>query len=437
MRRSIRVGRAVAVLAMPILLVAACAGPAGESLRGGATPVPTSAPSSTDSSTPTPTRTPLETERALLEVLRDPTFTARVTIRGTETIPSGVWTVDAAGSPLPMASMPPTVLAYEGEAYIAGDDHLVRLQVTDAPNLVIWEHRRDGTTWRRTWLHPWQEMPAGVAMDGPRLFDLLAEVVDLEPGGSAPDTDGLVHFVVPAVRLDLVRLWLQEAALKEPDAGTIEILAETDGTPVKVLVHLASDDLDYSEAVPSGVVIPPREYDFEYELSAVGERIELPVLDPPTEAYTSADVGLTVDVPLGWRELEAGPWEGGGGSADIGGPGPTDGEYVQVRLLGSPSSSGSVTSDDLDGFARWALDDLVEGAGMELMTVETMRVAGQPAYLLTLLADTDDPPASLHQEAIFTDGTTFFVIAYRSPAEPELQARFEFDQLLGGVGIGG
>jgi hypothetical protein len=435
MRRVTRFRRGAPALAMVVFLIGACAATPDESPTGSAAPAPSSTAAPSLTPTPSPSPTPLDAEQELLAILHAPDFSARVAIHGTETIPSGMWGVGASGSPVPLGSTAPTVLTYDGQAAIAGTAHLVRLQVEDAPNVVIWEYRRDSTTWRRTWLHPWQEMPSYGDIAGARLSDLLTAVSDLDAAGTGPDAEGLLHYVVPETPLSLITIWLQEEARLEPDTGTIEILAQPDGTPVKVMLHLESDDLSYAEVLPDGVLFPPREYDFEYTLSGVGEPVTLPALAPATTTYASADARLALEVPAGWEEQTAGPWDGGGGGADVAGARPSDGGYVQLRLMRFPPAVKRVDDATFQGFAQWVLEDL-DAQGMRLLTVEATSVAGQDAYVMTLVAGEDESLTYLHQEAVLTDGRWLYAIAYNSPADPELLARYEFDQLLVGVQLG-
>ena len=423
------------ILVALALLTSGCSGPAGRTpgrVEGGP---PGSSTEPDRPAAPGGPLDPIAAGRVVRDTFSSPLFTARVKIRGRATTrPTGP-TVAPAAWRASSAAQAPKVREYVGQAYVSRGDHLVRMRVDDAPSTVIAELRRAGRVWQRSDDQAWRQVALGAGDPGTRLFDLLAGVSDLEPAGESVDGSmPLLRFFVREVTLDLPVLWLRETAAGAC-RGSIEILALRDGTPVRLRVRVTSAGVDGPGSVPPGVAVPPREYAFDYELSAVGEPILLPDVQPLGPARALDNAGMGVRTPPGWEVVSDKSWARGGGAAELRGPGPTNGELVVVRMMRGrePDGSPEDPAELLDAFAAWAIRDLVAGVGMTIVSTEATSVAGHPAYVVALLRTPPDLPAYLHQEAIFVLEPWLYAVSYQSRPEAELVARFEFEQLLATV----
>ena len=378
---------------------------------------PATAPSATEASTPSATPSVGD---AVLATLRDRQFAARVTIHGTETVPSSVFITDDSGQPISQPSLEPMVLEWEGEAYVSGTDYLIRLEVPDQASLVIEEFGIGNDVRRRTFSHPWQLLSTSADPD-PKLFGLLAGVDRLEPVGE-PAGDTVRFRTPPTTPLSLVSLFMQEETAKEPDSGTIEIEAQPDGTPVRVLVTLSSDDLDYSEVLPDpSMTVPPRIYEFEYEYDVV-DRLALPdfvVSSPMSELHSKTGVDLHYSAD--WTA------DTSDDSYDE-----IDGFDVVIRVFDFPvpDDAGTEEQERLDASAIWVASDLGYGPPE---TIEMTTVADRPAYLMAWRSDTGDDPF-FHLETVFLEGDEIHVIAWHAfKLGTELVERYEFERLLESV----
>jgi hypothetical protein len=359
---------------------------------------------------------------AVLATLRDRQFAARVAIHGTESIPSSVFITDDSGTPIAQPSLEPMVLEWEGEAYVSGTDYLIRLDVPDQSGLVIEELGIGNDVRRRTFAHPWQLLSTSADPD-PKLFGLLAGLDQLEPVGEpAGDT---VRLRAPSTTpLSLVSLFMQEKTGKEPDSGTIEIEARPDGTPVRVLVSLSSDDLDYSELLPDpSMTVPPRTYEFEYEYD-VADRLALPdfvVSSPMSELQSKT--GIDLDYPADWTV------DSSNDSHDE-----IDGFDVVIRVFEFPVPDDAGTGEQkrLDASAVWVARDLGMGPPE---TLETTSIADHPAYIMAFRSEPGDEPF-FHLEAAFVEGERIHVISWHKFRHgTELNERFEFERLLESVDL--
>lgn len=355
---------------------------------------------------------------ALRTKLRDPNFAARVAIHGTETVPSTISFTDA-GSPIPSPSVDPLVLQWEGEAYVSGENYLLRLQVVDQPQLVIEELRLGTGVRRRTFSHSWEPMPTAQDDVAPKLFAQLAGLDRLEPIPGAAAATGTVRLKPPATtELSLVTIFMQEEAKKEPDRGTVEIEAKADGTPVRVTVAIDSDDLDYSDLMPAdSLKVPPRNYDFEFEYDVV-DRVPLPELEPPTEPMDSR-FGPSLEYPLGWTTDQT--------QEDFDEAG-DDNTVLRVFQFPVPEQAGDEEQEQLDAAAGWVINDLGMGSPE---TIESTEVAGHPAYLLAFGSAPDDDDPFFHLEAVFVEGGRMYTIAWHAYRRgTELKERYEFERVL-------
>ncbi len=427
--------RSLVVLVALALLTSSCSAPAGRTpgQAGGSPPGATGTP--LRPAAPGSAPQPIDAGQAALDTLSSPLFTARVTIRGTERILPGGPSVVPVVSRASQGSSRPAVREYAGQAYVSRGDHLVRMRVDGRPPTVIAELRRSGRLWQRTGDQPWREVALGADDPATRLFDMMAGITGLEPAGKAVDGSvPLLRFVARDVLLDPPALWLPEAAAGGR-RGSIEILSLQDGTPVRLRVRVATTDIDDPASVPPNLAVQPRSYAFDYELSAVGEPIQLPDMQPSGTTRSSGNVGISLRTPEGWEVAEDESWERGGGVTEIRGPGPTNGELVIVRIMRGlePDGSPEDAAELLDAFATWAVSDLVADVGMTLVSTERTIVAGRPAYVVALLREPPDLAAYLHQEALFVRRPWLYAVSYQSLPEGALVARFEFDQLLASI----
>ena len=358
----------------------------------------------------------------MLARLADPTFSARVNIRGTETVPQGI-VPDPSIEIIPIDPGDALVLEYEGEAWLSGADYLIRMQVVDR-SVAVWEELRvDGEVWRR-WMdvHPWQQMPDPVDAKRPKLFALLAGLAALDSAAPTVSADGTrITYDAPAdIALTLETLFHQEEAVKQPDVGSITLEATADGVPIRVLVQLSSDDLDYSEFDP-GFAIPRRIYEFEYTFE-LDEAVSLPDPYAATEPFVS-QFGLTLDYPAGWtidrEDEDFAEWT------------VSDGETVRAMTSPAPAGAPSEPDELLLALTTWAVDDWAS-EGAEEETLESTEVAGLPAYIVALRFPADGDSA-FHLEAMFVSDRNMYILNWHCPPGTELSDRYEFERLLSTV----
>lgn len=415
-RRQAKLGmRAIALAAVLSAFAIGCS-PSQQTPSATAT-TPATVPSATEASTPSASPSVGD---AVLTTLRDRQFAARVAIHGTETVPSGIFITDNSGEPIAQPSLEPMVLEWEGEAYVSGTDYLIRLEVPDQASLVIEELGIGNDVRRQTFAHPWQLLSTSADPD-PKLFSLLAGLDRLEPVGEpAGDT---VRLRAPSTTsLSLVSLFMQEETAKEPDSGAIEIEAQPDGTPVRVLVSLSSDDLDYSEVLPNpSMTMPPRTYEFEYEYNVV-DRLALPdfVVSSPMSELQSR-TGIDLDYSADWTA------DTSDDSFDE-----IDGFDVVMRVFEFPvpDDAGSGEQERLDASTAWVARDLGMGPPE---TLEMTSVADRPAYIMAFRSEPGDEPF-FHLEAVFVEGERIHVISWHAFKHgTELIERYEFERLLGSV----
>lgn len=416
------------------LMAAACAGPSADPSGQAPSANPSTPTGGTPAATvasPTPqaaTEAPPSADPAaqLLARLASATREWRVTIDGTESVPSGFVVVGDDGSPVPMESLAPTVLHYEGSALVVGADHLLRLHVADRPAVVIGELQRGSELRRRDISHPWQVVTTPGAGAGQQLFSLLGSLTSLEPAGETVEGGvTLLRYRAPSsVALSLVTLSLGEEARKQPDSGTLELVARADGTLVRAVVHLTSDDFDYSEALPEGMAAAPRDYDFTYTFEEA-RGLDLPNPTAATHRFASR-FGLSLEHPAGMQVDTT--------DAEVDVLYRPGGERLIVILPFSkadlPTKPGS-EAEALDAFVIMLAEDITQE--MTITTVESTTIAARPAYVIAA----ETPPAAQDQllrlEAAFVSGSRMYSIFQLTNLGSELLDRYEFEQVIASV----
>jgi hypothetical protein len=414
-----RLDRPASILCAVAMVVAAC-GSATAPTTAPVSPSPQATPSPVSSAAPS-----ADPAEVALAALADPEFTARVTIKGTETVPSGMWAASPGGTPHPIGSAAPTLISYEGEAYVAGSDYIVRLQVADQETVASGELRRGRSVWRRDGTEEWHALPAPDDSTAPRLFGLLATLPTLERIGELTNDGGsLIRYRAPSsTPLSLATIFLRPVAQHEPDVGTLEVDTKPDGTPVRVAVELTSDDFSAAEATaaPIPVQLPPRTYAFTFDLEPADA---VPLPDPSTAtARFESRFGLSFDHPADWTPDTSAP------DADVvqGGAVIVVNRFSRSDLEGAPDDPDGL----LQAYARWVVDSL-RGEGATIDTIEATKVAGLPAYLVAAHGTMDAEPY-FRLEGVFVRESSMYSIFWIERPGSELASRFDFERLLASV----
>lgn len=429
----------VALAVSVALLTAACSGSPPTAAPGGASeaspPPPAGSPGP---SNPMASETP-STDRvgnALLASLQRGDFTARLSISGTERVPSSISILGPSGEPLllPSLSAPDdVVIPYSGEAYLKGPDYLVRVQGKDSGR-TYWSELHIGTsTWRRgLGESSWTEL-AGREATHRRLPAVLAGLTSLQAlGPTRIDGQSLLAFQAPSsTQLDLVTFFETATARKQPDAGTLTLYTTLDGKLNRIRVQLTSDDFDYSEDMPSGMAGPPRQYDLTFAIEADGSSVTLPDPAEPTKTIISRDYGLTMNLP---QAMEANPAKDDFAEyLDHRSPG------VILRFGRFDITASEATDQQAAGLhaAQQTVDDLIKD-GYQLQSLDQLEIARKPAFLYAMALSTSDPSPAIHLEVDVVSGRHVYWVNWHSfhmPGDGDLLDFYRFERILESVAL--
>lgn len=385
------------------------------------------APSASLAPTPEPTT---DTAAKLLSVLRSPAFTARMTIKITERVPSGIY-VD--GQPGPSVS--DLVLKSSGQAIARGDNYAFRLQV-DGQDKLVWAEVRSGTkVWRRDFADhlEWAQLTATEDPDHARLFAVLRSLTALEPAGTATvGGQNLLRFRAPAATtLDAVTILYKAQAEGKPDTGTLEILARQDGTPVQVNATLSSDDFNSGLPLPSGVNLPNRTYEFVATLTDVGSAVAVPDAAESLAAYTLPRFHVSLRGPLGWEVTTEDPdWDYLESAAAS--------ETASMRATTSTASAADAKDQDkfLENAVRSAVADYEKAWGATLVGGEELKIDGLRGYVFEITSPSTASDRYTMLEAVVVKArTAYFIDWYNTPGN-ELADWLRFERILATVKVG-
>lgn len=363
----------------------------------------------------------------LLARLRDPAFSAHVTFSGTQTVPSGM-TIGLPGeTPQPGPSMPAIVLESTGAIDVGGGDYLEREQFKDRA-IVTEELAKDGQVWSRRPAHPlWTRLTDPADLDRPRLFGVLSSLASLEPNDSSASPPGgatLVRFRAPATTpLDLATIFQQTRALKKPDSGTLEIESRPDGTPVEVHITLTSDDLDYSEVMPSGMTAEPRTYDFTFTFDRVGQAVAIP---DPVEAtqHVKTRSGIAFDGPAGMAiDTSASTYD------DLVTNGPPF-LIIRVSRDALPADVPTDESQLLQLVASSLVNDVSSQLGVEFVSAEEVSIDGRPGVIIALATAPGAAKPVFQLEAVTVDRGAYHEIQWHTTPGQELSDWYRFERLV-------
>jgi hypothetical protein len=262
--------------------------------------------------------------------------------------------------------------------------------------------------------------------DVPRLPDLLRSIESLDPDGTV-DLDGrtLDRFVGrTSVPIELATVWYTDKPGREPDAGTINVIATPDGTPVAATLAFTSDDM----SIPSlGLPAPaPRTYQVDLAWIGVQDGIMLPDASEALAPTAVSEHDLTVGLPAGWkRETVDGIW------VWYESPGPD--AYVGVTRVEIPAAALDDPADaQLYGWSENVHSLAVDELGVEPGAVEAVRV-GDSAGRMATFHPSDGPGTQLY--ASFVSGPWAYVVRWQSDTAFDLIARYRFERILESVDV--
>jgi len=414
--RAPRASRLVGAVAVVAALLGCSATPPSQPPPSVGPPATGASPSAPPATASAPAPVPTSDPAALaLAFFRRDGATARVDIHGTEQLDWGT-------------------LEYEGEAYVRGQDYLVRIQAKDQDRIVWSELHLGSRTWRREiGVSAWAEL-SGDQATHPRLIAVLAGLPRLEALGTG-NVSGTptLRFAAPAdTQLDLVTVFERTKATKQQDRGTLEIDTDMLGRPVRVVVHLVSDDFDYSEVLPSGLAVPGRTYDFTFTFDTAAS-IVLPNPSEQLSAYAADRFGVRLEVPATLTlDEQLSEYD----------------ELIEmvrpglVVRIGSYSVSKSAAADQrqlLMQAASVAAQDVVGSLAGKMTSAESLTIDGQPAVIMAFSSLPASDHEYFHLEAIFVRGRHVYFVAwhaFHASGAGDLVDRYRLEQMLQTVQIG-
>jgi len=262
----------------------------------------------------------------------------------------------------------------------------------------------------------------GRATNREKVLASVAPLGTTSVGGRSVD-----RFDAPAsTPLDLVTVFETTTAIKQPDVGTLELDANSDGSLARVVIHLTSDDFDYSDVMPSGMASDVRTYDYTFDFDAIGAPVTLPDPGEATKHYHAKRFGLSLDVP------PVGSWT----SAD-----PEHDELsmpespgVVVRTGGHTVSATDAADQEslLQNETSASIQDFINHGAVPV-GVERAEIDGKPAYLFAVKSAEGASQPFFHLEAYVVSGRHVWWVnwhAFHPDDAGSLVDRYRFEQVL-------